>query len=116
MLGAECCIEAARAGEHGKGFAVVAAEVAQAGETQPGAAAEIGQVASSSVASRNVRQAAGRDRSRINRDLRPGAGNHCGERGTILRRGPDQHRHEPDEPDHAAERLGVGTAGATAKR
>lgn len=50
LLALNAAIEAARAGEHGKGFAVVAAEVRKLAENSGNAAAEIGELSSSSVA------------------------------------------------------------------
>lgn len=50
LLALNAAIEAARAGEHGKGFAVVAAEVRRLAEHSGEAAAEIGTLSSSSLA------------------------------------------------------------------
>src|SRR5215468_9745083 len=50
LLALNAAIEAARAGEHGKGFAVVATEVRRLAETSQGAAKEISDLATSSLA------------------------------------------------------------------
>ncbi|MCI4625323.1 MAG: methyl-accepting chemotaxis protein [Candidatus Magnetoovum sp. WYHC-5] len=56
LLALNAAIEAARAGEHGKGFAVVASEVRKLAERSQSSAAEITQIANSSV---NVAEKAG---------------------------------------------------------
>ncbi len=66
MLALNAAIEAARAGEHGKGFAVVAAEVRKLAERSQSAAAEISELAGSSV---EVAEKAGEMLERIVPDI-----------------------------------------------
>jgi len=66
LLALNAAIEAARAGEHGKGFAVVASEVRKLAERSQGAAAEISNLSTSSVA---VAEQAGQMLQRIVPDI-----------------------------------------------
>jgi methyl-accepting chemotaxis protein len=66
LLALNAAIEAARAGEHGKGFAVVASEVRKLAERSQTAAAEIGNLSSSSV---EVAESAGEMLARLVPDI-----------------------------------------------